>query len=135
MPNVWGGKRQAGPGKKIGRPIGSKNAPRIYVVTSQEASVQEVVRLKVPASRFERRLGSIRLGMGTAYLVAPIEAHEARALLRYLEEGLENGTILTRTNWGGKREARPGKRIGRPRGSTKLLMAAALAGDVPKSSA
>jgi hypothetical protein len=136
MPSRRGGKREAGPGKKIGRPQGSRNKPRVYVACWGTRELRALVRLKVPVMALDPEVGIVRIGKARTYRSERLNIHEALVLHRYLQTGLdrEDAFASTGANRGGKREPGPGKKLGRPSNSTKLLaMAAALTGCVPKS--
>jgi len=134
MANGCGRKRLPGPGKKIGRPLGSKNRPR----------AEGALKDRTQPLLFSRRSAARELGISVRTIDCAIAAGllearrlKKRALISYhsLRKFAASDRVIPGTSQrGGKRLPGPGKKIGRPLGSTKLLaMAAALAGVVPKS--
>ena len=89
-----GGKRGPGPGKKIGRRLGSKAKPRLYLVGRGRRGVNEIRRLKVPGRGFERDAEGVTLGKARRYRVATLDSLEARAIYRYLQKALEGDYFL-----------------------------------------
>jgi hypothetical protein len=124
-------------GKRVGRPRGSRNKPRLYVVCRAGTAVDDLIRLNVRDLGLERVGDTVALGKGRNYRSAAIDFYEARALHRYLESRLKGGDLLAASKRGGDTRAAAaanGKKVGRPPGSRKLLaMAAALSTVVPKS--